>query len=158
LNNSKGLVQIFEGGNQLDVLRADKIGDEFGIQYVILGGGDEFEKIADIKATNAKMIIPINFRIAYDVSNPLLASQLSLGDMRKWNQEPSNLAALDKAGVSFALTTHDLKSVKSFHTNLQKAMKYGFDKIKALAALTTVPAGILGKTDIGNLNTENHSH
>ena len=158
LNNNKGLVQIFEGGNQLDLLRADKVGDEFGIQYVILGGGDEFEKIADIKATNAKLIIPINFRMAYDVSNPLLASQLSLGDMRKWNQEPSNLAALDKAGISFALTTHDLKSAKSFHKNLQKAIKYGFDKTKALATLTTVPAGILGKTDVGNLNAGSHAN
>ena len=158
LNNNKGLVQIFHGGNQLDVLRADKVGDEFGIQYTILGGGDEFEKINDIKRTNAKMIIPINFRKAYDVSNPLLASQISLGDMRRWNQEPSNLAVLDKNGIAFALTTHDLKSVKSFHTNLQKAIKYGFDKTKALAALTTVPAGILGRTDVGNLNAGSHAN
>lgn len=158
LNNNKGLLQIFEGGNQLDVLRADKIGDEFGIQYTIVGGGDEFEKIADIKATNAKMIIPINFRMAYDVSNPLLASKISLSDMRRWNQEPSNLAVLDKNGVTFALTTHDLKSVKSFHKNLQKAIKYGFDKNKALAALTTVPASILGRTDIGNLNNGSHAN
>jgi imidazolonepropionase-like amidohydrolase len=158
LNKNKGLVQIFHAGSHLDVLRADKVGDEFGVQYVILGDEGAYERIADIKATNAKMIIPINFRMAYDVSNPLLANEISLSDMRRWNQEPSNPAVLAKNGVTFALTTHDLKSVKSFHTNLQKAIKYGFDKTKALEALTTVPASILGRTDIGNLNTGSHAN
>ena len=158
LNNNKGLIQIFEAGSQLDVLRADKVGDEFGIQYTILGGGDEFEKINDIKSTGAKMIIPINFRKAYDVSNPLLASYISLSDMRKWNQEPSNLSVLSKNGIIFALTTHDLKSVGSFHKNLQKAIKYGFDKTKALEALTSIPAQMIGKSDIGNLNAGSHAN
>ncbi len=158
LNNNKNLKQIFEAGSVLDALRADKVGDEFGIQYTILGDGLEFERISDIKATGAHMIVPINFRNAYDVSNPLLAQQISLGDMRRWNQEPSNLAMLSKGGVPFALTTHDLKSVASFHKNLQKAIKRGFDKTKALEALTSVPAKILGRTDIGNLNTGSHAN
>ena len=64
LNANKNLVQFFDGGTLLDVLRADKVGDEYGIQYTIVGGGDEFERIDDIKKTNANFIIPINFRKA----------------------------------------------------------------------------------------------
>jgi len=158
LNRNKDLVQIFETNNWLDATRADKVGDEFNIQYTIVGSGDEYERIADIKALNANFIIPINFSNAYDVSNPLLAQQISLRDMRKWNQEPSNLSVLSKNGVNFALTTRSLKSVKSFHKNLQKAIKYGFDKEKALASLTTIPASILGKTDIGNLKRGSYAN
>ncbi|MBL4605631.1 MAG: amidohydrolase family protein, partial [Flavobacteriaceae bacterium] len=158
LNNNKGLVQIFDAGSYLDAMRADKVGDEFGIQYAIVGGGNEFERIKDVKSMNAQMIIPINFRKAYDVSNPLLANMISLSDMRKWSQEPSNLAVLSKNGIQFALTTHDLKSVGSFHKNLQKAIEYGFDKTKALEALTTIPAQMIGKTDIGNLNIGSHAN
>ena len=158
LNNNKNLVQIFDAGNQLDVFRADKVGDEFGIQYTIVGGGDEFEKINDVVETGAKMIIPINFRDPYDVSNPLLANKISLHDMRRWNQEPTNPAILAKNNVIFALTTHNLKSIKSFHKNLQKAIHYGFDKTKALESLTTIPAGIIGKNDIGNLNLGSHAN
>ncbi len=158
LNRNKDLVQIFETDNWLDATRADKVGDEFNIQYTIVGSGDEYERIADIKALNANFIIPINFSNAYDVSNPLLAQQISLRDMRKWNQEPSNLIVLSKNGVNFALTTRGLKSVKSFHKNLQKAIKYGFDKEKALASLTTIPASILGKTDIGNLKKGSYAN
>ena len=158
LNKNKNLIQIFETNNHLDALRADKVGDEFGIQYTIVGSGDEYERINDIKSTNANFIIPINFSNAYDVSNPLLAQQISLRDMRKWNQEPSNLKALAENGVNFALTTHSLKSVKSFHKNLQKAIKYGFDKEKALEALTTIPATIIGNNAIGNLNEGSYAN
>ena len=87
-----------------------------------------------------------------------MAQQISLRDMRKWNQEPSNLSVLSKNGVNFALTTHNLKSVKSFHKNLQKAIEYGFDKEKALAALTTIPATIIGNNTIGNLNTGSYAN
>ena len=158
LNSNKNLLQIFETGNVLDAIRADKVGDEFGVQYTIVGSGEEFERINDIKATNANFIIPINFSNTYDVSDPLLAQHISLRDMRKWNQEPSNLNVLSKNGVNFALTTHKLKSLKSFHKNLQKAIKYGFDKEKALAALTTIPANIIGNNAIGNLNTGSYAN
>ena len=158
LNSNKNLVQIFETGNLLDALRADKVGDEFGIQYTIVGSGDEFERISEVKDTNANFIIPVNFSDAYDVSDPLLAQQISLRDMRKWNQEPSNLKVLSENGVNFALTTRSLKSVKSFHKNLQKAIKYGFNKEKALASLTTIPATIIGNSTIGNLKTGSHAN
>ena len=55
-------------------------------------------------------------------------------------------------GVVFALTTDKLKKMEDFRTNLLKAIQYGFDKTKALEALTTVPAALLGKSnDIGTL-------
>jgi len=158
LNKNKNLVQIFKTDNLLDAFRADKVGDEFGIQYTIVGSGEEYERIADVKNTNANFIIPINFSNAYDVSNPLLAQQISLRDMRKWNQEPTNLKVLAENNVNFAITTNGLKSVKTFHTNLQKAIKYGFDKEKALEALTTIPASIIGNNLVGNLTEGSYAN
>ncbi|MFY0604461.1 MAG: amidohydrolase family protein [Flavobacteriaceae bacterium] len=158
LNKNKGLTQIFDAGGYLDALRADKVGDEFGIQYTIVGAGDEYQRVNAIKATNATFIIPINFRKAYDVSNPLIANQVALSDMRKWNQEPSNPAVLSSNGVNFALTTHDLKSIASFHKNIRKAIKYGYDTQKALEALTTIPAQILGNNKIGNLKNGSYAN
>lgn len=158
LNTKKDLPQIFRAGNYLDDLRADKVGDEFGIQYTIVGGGDEFERIQDIKKTNATFIIPINFRKAYDVSNPFLANKIALSDMRKWNQEPSNPSVLAKNKITFALTTYQLKKTTEFTSNLRKAIKYGLNKTKALEALTTVPAKILKNTKIGNLNNGSYAN
>lgn len=152
LIRNKGLVQIFEAKDKGNALRADKIGDAYGIQYTILGGGNEFERIAEIKATNAKYIIPLNFPDPYDVSDPYQADYVSLKDMRFWNQAPTNPKVLAENGVPFSLTAYDLKSMSKFKENLLKAIDYGLTKTKALEALTTMPAQILGKSDeLGSL-------
>lgn len=152
LNANKGLVQIFEAGDKGHVLRADKIGDAFNIPYVILAGGNEFESIEDIKATNASLIVPINFPSAYDVSNPFQAEYVSLKDMRIWNQAPSNPKVLEDHKINFSITLHDLKSPAEFNGKLATAIEHGLSKTRALEALTTVPAGILGKSsEIGTL-------
>ena len=154
LLENKNLPQIFAAGGNGNVVRADKIGDQFGIQYAILGGGDEYQNITAIKGTNAKLIVPINFPKAYDVSNPYAAEYVNLSDMRHWNLAPTNPKVLEENGVQFSLTTHSLKSPSNFKNMLMKAIEHGLSKTKALEALTTVPAAILGKSAlIGSLQT-----
>lgn len=159
LSNNEKLVQIFTTEDKLNSLRASKIGKEFGINYVMKGSGNEFERIQEIKNTNSKFIIPINFPEAYDVSNPYQADQMDLSDLRFWNQAPTNPKVLSDNNIVFALTTDKLKKIDDFRTNLLKAIKYGFDKTKALEALTTIPAAILGKsTDIGSLKNGSYAN
>ena len=156
---NKNLVQIFEAKDKGNDLLADKIGDAFGIQYVLLAGGNEFENIADIKATNAKYIVPLNFPNAYDVSNPYQAGYVSLQDMRYWNQAPSNPKMMEDNGITFSLTLYDSKSTTTFKENLMKAISYGLSKTKALEALTTAPAQILGKSaEIGSLQIGSYAN
>ena len=152
LINNKGLPQIFAAGENGNVLRADKIGDQFGVNYTILAGGDEYENIEAIKNTNATLIVPIKFPDAYDVSDPYAASYVNLAEMRHWNLAPSNPKVLADNGIRFALTTHGLKSASDFNGMLIKALGRGLSRQRALEALTTVPAGILGKSnEIGSL-------
>ncbi|MBC2845691.1 amidohydrolase family protein [Winogradskyella flava] len=159
LNGNKNLLQIFEAGSRANLMRADKVGDAYNIQYTIVGGGDEYERISEVKATNATVILPINFKLAYDVDNAFLASTLSLSDMRAWNQGPHNPRLLAENGIQFALTTHDLKSKKSFKSNLMKAIESGLSKQKALEALTTVPAKLLGKSnELGTLKSGSYAN
>ena len=153
-NNNKMLVQFMDAGSKMNALRFDKVGDEFNTQYVIIGGGDEYEMIADIKATNATFVIPIKFPDAYDMEDPFLAEAVGLSELREWNQRPSNPKVLNENGVQFALTLHNLKAPKEFKGHLQKAIKYGFDKTAALESLTTIPAKILNKENsLGKLKT-----
>lgn len=159
LANNEKLVQIFTSEDKLNSLRAAKIAKEFGLTYVLKGSGNEFERIDEIKNTNAKFIIPVSFPDAYDVSNPYLSNQIELADMRFWNQAPTNLKVLSDNGVVFALTTDKLKKTEDFKPNLLKAIKYGFDKTKALEALTTIPAAILGKSnEVGSLKTGSYAN
>lgn len=148
----KNLPSIFEAKDKLHNLRADQVGDQFNIQYTIVGSGLEYENIKDIKATNATYIIPLNFPDAFDVSNPFQANYVSLQDMRRWNQAPANPKVLADNNITFAFSTHELKSPKDIMARIQKAIEYGLTHEKALEALTTVPAQILRNNRIGNLN------
>ena len=155
IKNEK-LVQIFSSEDKLNSLRAAKIGEEFGLKYILKGAGNEYERIEEIKKTKAQYIIPLNFPEAYDVSNPYQASQLDYSDLIYWNQAPSNLKLLSDNNIVFALTTDKLKKIDDFKTNLLKTIQYGFDKTKALEALTTIPASLLGKNnEIGSLKIGN---
>ena len=157
-NLNKKQVQIIEAGSRANALRADKVGDDIGVQYVILGGGDEYERIDAIKNTQATFILPLNFPKAYDVENTFLTNSLELEAMKEWNQRPSNPMVLATNGVPFALTTKGLKSMKDFKSNLMKAIDYGLDTVSALDALTTQPAQILGNSKLGNLNVGSYAN
>ena len=151
---NKNEIQILDAGSKINALRFDKIGDQFNTQYIFVGGGDEYERITDIKATNAKFIIPIDFPDAYNMEDPFLSKSIDLAEMREWNQKPYNLKILAQNNVQFALTTHKLKKAETFMSKLRMAIDAGLDKTKALEALTTVPAQIIGKqTTLGSLQT-----
>ncbi|QHT68883.1 amidohydrolase family protein [Rhodocytophaga rosea] len=151
-NQLQSLPQIFEASNKLNVLRADKIGDEFGVQYIIKGSGDEYQRLEELKATNTTFIIPLNFPSAFDVQDPQDAMMIGMDDMKHWELAPANPAMLAKAGIPFALTLSNLKDKKEFWTNLRKAIQYGFSEKDALKALTATPAQLIKAEDqIGSL-------
>lgn len=155
LLEQKKLPAFFEAKDKLNVLRADAVGDRFGIQYHIVGSGYEFEHLDAIVSSKAKLILPLNFPDAYDVSDPLQADYVSLNDMRRWNQAPANPKLLDQSNVQFAFTTTDLKSPNDVLSKVQKAIEYGLPYEKAIAAFTTIPASMLNTQGIGTLTSGN---
>ncbi|MBL0314554.1 MAG: amidohydrolase family protein [Flavobacteriales bacterium] len=152
LNLSKKLPSIFDAGDKWNVLRADKIGDEFGIQYTMKTSGNEYQRLAEIKQTGASLIVPINFPDAYDVSDPFVTRLVSLEEMKHWELAPANCSMLAKEKINFAITSHGLQDKNLFLKNLRKAVKQGLSEQDALRALTTTPAQILqAEKEIGKL-------
>lgn len=144
---SQSMPQIFDANGWMSDLRADKLGDEFGVQYIIKGGGDEYQRIAEIKATNAQFIIPLNYPAAYDVDEVFEAKGISLAKMKHWEMAPTNAAVLAQNGVSFAFTAKGLKSAKDYLPNVRKAIENGLSEQEALKAMTYTPAAMLKATN-----------
>ena len=152
-NEAQTLPQIFDGGDKWTDIRADRIGDEFGVQFIIKGGGNEYQRINEMAATKASFILPLNFPQAMDVEDPNDARFVSLSDMKNWELAPTNPAAFEKANIPFCLTTADLRDTKQFMTNLRKAIEYGLSESRAFDALTKTPAVLLGVYDkVGSLD------
>ncbi|WP_210465665.1 amidohydrolase family protein [Rufibacter roseolus] len=142
-NELNRLPQIFEVSNKLNAVRADKVGDEFGYQYIFKGQGDEYQMLPQVKATNAAYILNVNFPDAYNVEDPYDARRVGIEEMKHWEMAPANPAMLVKEGVAIAFTTADLRDKSKFLPNLRKATSYGLSEQEALKALTFTPAKLL---------------
>ena len=142
-NDNLQLPLIFEANDKWNDLRADRIGDEFGMQFIVKAGQNEYQRMAEIKGTKASYILPLNFPVAIDVEDNNDARFVSLADLKQWEMAPSNPSAFEKAGINFCLTMADLKDVKQFLPNLRKAIQYGLTEKTAMEALTRNPAQLL---------------
>jgi imidazolonepropionase-like amidohydrolase len=152
-NDNQTLPQIFDANDKWNDLRADRIGDEFGVQYIIKGGGNEYQRIKEIAETKAPFILSLNYPAAMDVDDPNDLRFVGLDDLKHWELAPSNPAAFEKAGLNFCLTAADLTNLTEFTANLRKAIEYGLTESKALEALTKTPATLLGLYDkVGSLD------
>ena len=151
-NNNMSLPQVFDpadrgAGDVWGVMRADRVGDEFGVQYIIKATGKEYQRIKEVAATKAPLIVNLNFPAAMDVEDPADAKLVSLQDMKHWELAPTNPGAIEKAGIPFCLTSSDLRDSKSFLANVRKAIENGLSEKAAMDALTKTPATWFGVYD-----------
>ena len=146
------LPQIIEANDKFNILRADKIGDEFETQYIFKTNGNEYQRIKEVKATQGKLIIPVNFPVAYEVADPYNSLIIPYSDVKNWELAPYNLGIVANNQIDFSITTSDLKDKKEFFNNLRKAIKCGLSEQAALKALTFSPANFINEYDkIGSL-------
>ncbi len=151
-NNNQSLPQIFDASDKWNVLRAKKIADEFGVQYIIKGGGNEYQRMDEMKTANVNFILPLNFPNAVDVEDANATRLVALSVMKHWEMAPLEPGAFDKAGLNFALTASGT-APGDFLANLRKAIDNGLSDAKALDALTKTPATLIGAYDkIGSID------
>ncbi|MFH2054773.1 MAG: amidohydrolase family protein [bacterium] len=138
---------IFEAGDAQSQLRAARLAREFGLDLIQVGSGHEYEILSQLGMLRGGLILPVAFPEPPEVGSLEDELDVSLAQLRHWERAPYNPAALSDAGISFALTTHELKKPKDFLGNVRAAVKRGLLPKTALAALTTVPAKLCGLED-----------
>jgi len=139
---------VMQVSDELDILRASKLAQEFGLDMWIAGSGYEYRRLQAIKGTGLKLIIPLNFPKAPDVSSLERELHLNLQQLRHWDFAPENPGLLAKENVDFVLTTAHLKSKTEFLKKVRIAVQRGFSAETALEALTTRPAQWLGMSHL----------
>ncbi|MGH7889259.1 MAG: amidohydrolase family protein, partial [Thermodesulfobacteriota bacterium] len=143
---------VFAVGDELSLLRAARIAQEFGINLIYKASGYEYRRLQPIQALNATLIVPLSFPEAPNVATPEAEADVSLADLKTWDTAPENPGRLEKAKVRFAFTSNSLKEGDNFLEKVRESIKRGLSEKKAMAALTTVPAEICGVSDkVGTL-------
>ena len=151
INNQLDMPLVFDVSDKLEVLRAQKIADEFNLNFTIIGGGDEYERINKFKDWKNPIVAPLDFPEAYEVTDPFVSRQIPLSDLKHWDLAPSNPYYLAKNNVKVILTSKNLKKASDFWNNLHRAMERGFSRSDAIASLTSNPAKLFGLSDFGSL-------
>ncbi|MFM1871115.1 MAG: hypothetical protein RL398_537, partial [Planctomycetota bacterium] len=137
----------FDVRDELQAIRVQKVATEFERSSVIVGSGMEFRRIDALVALGAPVLAPLHFPDAPDVGTIDAVESASLRQLLTWEQAPTNAARLLRAGLKVAFTTCRNTDRAEARKNLQRAIACGLTPDQALAALTTVPAELLGVAD-----------
>jgi imidazolonepropionase-like amidohydrolase len=140
---------IMEATDELDLLRAQKVADEFKLKMVLRGRGTEYRVGAALAVAKTPVIVPLNFPTVPEVETPAKAVDVPLSTLQHWELAPANAAKLRARGVPVAFTTTGLRQPDAqFWSAVRLAVKRGLSPADALAAVTTAPAAMLGVDDI----------
>lgn len=146
-NDNLNLPQIFISNDKWNDLRALKIAKEYGADYIIKGGGNEYQRMNEMKLANASFILPVDFPLAMDLEDGTVARTVSVSTLKHWEMAPLQPGLFEKAAINFAITSEGLESSSDFKHNIMKAIENGLTPAKALEALTQSPAKLLGVYD-----------
>jgi len=135
---------VFDTSLDREMVRAMRLGDEFGFQLMIAGGRDA----GLLAPTLAERRIPVLLSAetptepANSTSNPV-PEPVFAERVARWRQQADAPKTLAAAGVPFAFSSEG-DTVSDFLPNVRKAIEQGLAKDVALRALTIGAAEILG--------------
>jgi len=139
---------VFEAEDELELLRALRISDEFKLKPVLYGNGYEYRVRKALAVTKTPIILPLDFPKVPEIERPEQALEYELDELQHWDRAPSNPAKLAEAGIPIAFTAEKLeKPEKEFWSRIRLVVRRGLNKDAALAALTTTPAEMFGVGD-----------
>ncbi len=153
LNSQWKQTSFFYTSDKWEILRAAKIAKEFDRSFAYIGSGDEYGITDELKELTSTIILPINFPKAYDVTDPYVARQIPLSDLKQWEMAPYNPSLLVENGIPICISMDGHKTSKDFWNHLREAIQHGLSSSDALKALTLTPAKLLGvDSKIGSLD------
>lgn len=136
---------VFETEDLLATLRAARFAGELGLDAWLVASGEEYQRLDELAAAGFPLIVPVDFPEPPEPQGGELSVEIE--ELRHWKRAPGNPAALAEAGIPFAVTSHGLGQPKDLHARLGRAVAAGLPAETALAAVTTVPARLLGLED-----------
>ena len=142
-NELQNLQQYFETQSWQQALMAAAIAKEFNKKYVVVGSGDEYQRIDELKKTGFDFIIPVNFPKPFRFHDLIEGATAELSDLQHWLYAPSNPAFLQRNNINFSFTANGLKEPAELIPNIKKAIQAGLSSEMALKALTETPAQLL---------------
>ena len=128
----------------LGTLRCTALAQEFEFRAILVGNGEEYQQLEQVRASGFPVVLPLQFPAPPAFADADEALDVELDVLQHWNAAPANAAKLHAAGIPFAFTAHELEKRSDFRARVARAIESGLPETAALAAVTTVPASLVG--------------
>lgn len=142
---------FFFAKNENEIRRAVLIGREFGLKLTVVGATEGFRAADALKSTGQPVVVSVDFPKAPEVTGWQYrwTERHTPGDSAEADSAArpvieGNAAALNSAGIRFALSSGGSLHPSEFLANVRKAIAAGLPRDVALEALTIRPAEIAG--------------
>jgi imidazolonepropionase-like amidohydrolase len=141
---------FFAASNEREMRRAISVGREFGLQLTLVGVTEGFRSAPRLAALGRPVVVSVDFPQSAGVTGWFYraaqpgAPDSAAADSAARRVIEGNAAALNRAGVRFALASGGSLRPAEFLANVRKAVAAGLARDTALAALTIRPAEIVG--------------
>jgi imidazolonepropionase-like amidohydrolase len=153
---------VIEADSADEIDRALDFAAEFGMKPIVYGGRDAHKRVERLKKENVALLLRVDF--AEDDSPITRSAEKDMParvreDRKKLREKERSCAAeLAKAGVLFAFSAQGLTAEK-FRGNVRKAIAAGLSADRALKALTSDAAKLLGvEGQIGSIAKGKAAH
>lgn len=158
-NELSDLPLLFEVSNKWEALNALEIAEFMEQDMLIKGNNDEYQRWQEFKEKKARLILPLTYPEAMDISDPITLDYANYADMKHWELAPYNAFILHEKGIPFAFTTDGLKSEKELFKALRQLKDKGLSEQDILEAFTATPAQWLGQeTSLGAIREGAMAH
>lgn len=147
LANYSDLPTLFEASEKYDIVRLNRITNEFDKKYIVIDAGDSYQLQELNNNYISAIVAPLNFPQPYNMSDPDLGRLVPQKDLLHWEYAPFNPSVIQQKNIPLVLSANGITKAEKFFSNLRLSVKNGLSKEDALAALTTTPAGILQLED-----------
>jgi imidazolonepropionase-like amidohydrolase len=145
------LPAFFAARSENEIRRAVAIGHEFGLKLTVVGATEGFRAADALRAMGQPVVVSVDFPKAAEVTGwqyrwteRHAPNDSAAADSAARPVIEGNAAALNRAGIPFALASGGSLRPAEFLANVRKAIAAGLPREVALAALTIRPAEIAG--------------
>ena len=134
---------IFVSRAGLDPGRFNTFATEFGLRAMTVAEGLTHH-LDDLRAADMPILMPLELPEKPELDSTDDTYETSLQELQAVVRAPGLPAALAAADIEFAFVTAGMKSTRDFSGNLAAVIEAGLTPEQALAAVTTIPARLLG--------------
>lgn len=142
---------LFAASNENEIRRALAMGREFNLILTVVGAAEGFRALDALQASRRPVVVSVDFPRptevtgwTFRVSQRLPPNDSAAADSAARRVIEGNAAALNQAGIRFALASGGSLRGTEVVTNVRKAIAAGLPRDVALEALTIRPAEIAG--------------